>query len=258
MPKVQDIKAYWREIAAKAGLSGDDLKQVEGVLENDKFAKAFTDNFKPLPDYSQALDEVRDKAKADKDAEYATWFNGEQQKYQEYVNSLAELQRLRGLQSGNPSGEGTQMTQADIDKLVDAKLQASLESVLSRRDQAYLSFRDADFDHMKRFNKPMDRVAFESAWKQNPTWGGDLYHAYEKWIQPEVDKQRETEFNTKLEARYQEGIRDGFSRRQVPTDHQSKEFSPFFDRKEDVAKLGDREQEQHSRSAFFAGLNGEK
>ncbi len=258
MPKVSDIKAYYRDIAAKAGLSEDEIKQVVGALDNDKFAKAFTDNFKPLPDYSHDLNEVQNKAKADKDAEYKDWFDKEQVKYQEYTQALSELQQFRNSnKSGDSNGrEGTQMTQAEIDKLVEAKLQASLESVLSRRDQAYLSFRDADFDHMKRFSKPMDRVAFEKTWKEHPEWGGDLFHAYEKWITPEVEKARETEFNTKLEQKYQEGIRDGFTRKQLPTDHQPKEFSPFFDRKEEVAKLTERDQEQHSREAFFAGLTG--
>ena len=254
MPKVSDIKAYTRDVFAKAGLGDDVLKQVLGVFDDDKALKAFAESFKPLPDYSHDLDDVRSKAEAKKDEEYKEWYAKEQLKYQEYVNGLAELEALRK-NSGNPNGrEGTQMTQAEIDKLVEAKLQASLESVLSRRDQAYLSFRDADFDHMRRFSKPMDRVAFEKSWKEHPEWGGDLYNAYEKWIQPEVEKKREEEFNAKLEQKYQEGIRDGFSRRQVPTDHQPKEFSPFFDRKEDVAKLGEREQETHSREAFFAGL----
>jgi hypothetical protein len=255
MPKVNDIKAYTRDIFAKAGLGDDVLKQVLAVFDDEKAQKAFTENFKPLPDYSHDLDDVRTKAEAKKDAEYKEWYDKEQLKYQDYINSLAELDQLR---KANPNTtvtrEGTQMTQADIDKLVEAKLQASLESVLSRRDQAYLSFRDADFDHMKRFNKPMDRVVFEKTWKEHPEWGGDLFNAYEKWIAPEVEKQRETEFNTRLEQKYQEGIRDGFSRKQIPTDHQAKQFSPFFDRKEEVAKLGDREQEQHSREAFFAGL----
>jgi hypothetical protein len=254
MPKVNDIKAYTRDIFAKAGLGDDVLKQVLSAFDDDKALKAFTDNFKPLPDYSHDMDQVREKTKADKDAEYKEWYDQEQKKYQEYVNGMAELEQFRRV-SGNPSGrEGAQMTQAEIDKLVEAKLQASLESVLSRRDQAYLSFRDADFDHMKRFNKPMDRVAFEKTWKEHPEWGGDLFNAYEKWISPEVEKQRETEMNAKMEQKYQEGIRDGYSRKALPTDHQPKEFSPFFDRKEEVAKLTDREQEQHSRESFFKGL----
>jgi hypothetical protein len=253
MPKVSDLKAYTRDVFTKAGLSDDALKQVLAVMDDDKALKAFTENFKPLPDYSHDLDDVRTKAEQKKDADYKEWYDKEQKKYQEYVDGLAELQTLR---NGQPprNSEGIQMNQQDIDKLVDAKLQASLESILTRRDQAYLSFRDADFDHMKRFNKPMDRVHFEKAWKEHPEWGGDLFAAYEKWINPEVEKQRETEFTTRLEARYQEGIRDGFTRQKMPTDHQPKEFSPMFDRKEDVAKLTSNEQEKHSRDAFFAGL----
>lgn len=258
MPKVSDVKAYTRDVFTKAGLGDDVIKQVLSAFDDEKALKAFTDNFKPLPDYSHAMDEVRTKVKEEKDAEYSNWYQEEQKKYQEYVNGLAELEKLRK-GSGNPAGsEGVQMTQADIDKLVEAKLQASLESVLSRRDQAYLSFRDADADHLERFGKRMDRVAFEKSWKEHPEWGGDLFTAYEKWVAPEVAKKQEAEWTAKIEARYQEGLRDGFSRKQLPTDHQPKEFSPLFDRKEDVAKLGDREAETHSREAFFAGLRGDK
>lgn len=255
MPKVTDIKAYWREIAAKSGLGEDELKQVTSVLENDKFAKALTDNFKPLPDYSHDLDDVRNRTKAEKDKEYADWFKQEQEKYNEYMLGLQELEALRRGQTPPGRTPGSEaMTQEQIDKLVEAKLQAQLESVLGRRDQAFLAFRDADFDHMKRFNKPMDRVAFEKAWKEHPEWGGELFNAYEKWISPEVEKAREAEWNAKVEQRYQEGLRDGYSRRALPTDHSSKTFSPLFDRKEDVAKLGERAQEDHSRNAFFEGL----
>jgi len=258
MPKVNDIKAYWREIAGKAGLEGEDLQKVASVIENDKFAKAFSDSFKPLPDYSHDLDEVRNRTKAEKDQEYQNWYNEERQKYEQFVNGLNELEWYRKTypkgSNDNPSGKNTGMTQEDIDKLLDAKLQHTLNDVLTRRDSAVLDLLEVREFHMNKFKKSLDVKAFESAWKDHPEWGGSLKQAYKSFVEPEVRQAEEAEWNAKLEQKYQEGIRDGFSRKAVPTDHQSKMFSPLFDRSEDVSKMSEDAQERHSREAFFQGL----
>ena len=260
MPKVNDIKAYWKEIATKAGLGEDELKQVTGVLDNDKFAKAFSDGFKPLPDYSHDLDDVRARAKAEKDQEYKEWYEKEQQKYNDYLQGLDELKWYRQAyprnnnDSNHSNGEPKPLSQDEIDKLVDAKLKTVLNETLTRRDSAVLDLLDVREFHMNKFKSPLDVKAFESAWKEHPEWGGSLKIAYKSFVEPEVKKIEEAEWTTKMEQRYQEGIRDGFSRKAVPTDHQPKTFSPLFDRKEDVSKMTESDQERHSREAFFEGL----
>ncbi len=262
MPKVNDIKAYTREVFTKAGLGDDVLKQVLGAFDDDKALKAFTDNFKPLPDYSHDLDDVRAKTKAEKDKEYKDWYDGEMQKYDAYSAGLSELEeyrkRFRSANPGNSPGEGSGMTQDEINKLVDAKLQTTLSETLSRRDAAVLDLLEVREFHMSKFKSSLDVKTFESQWKEHPEWGGSLKQAYKSFIEPEVRKTEEAEWTKKIEDRYQEGLRDGVSRKQLPTDYQPKTFSPMFDRKEDVAKLGDAEQERHSREAFFEGLRDQK
>lgn len=260
MPKVQDIKAYTKDVFTKAGLGDDVLKQVLGAFDDDKTLKAFTDSFKPLPDYSHDLDDVRSKTKAEKDLEYKDWHEKELQKYNEYQASLDELNGYRqkfpnSNHANDPlPNESKGMTQADIDKLVDAKMQTTLNDVLSRRDSAVLDLLEVREFHMEKFKKSLDVKSFESAWKEHPEWGGSLKQAYKSFVEPEAKKAEEAEWNAKIDAKYQEGIRDGFSRKQLPTDHQSKTFSPMFDRKEEVGKLSDGDQERHSREAFFEGL----
>ena len=258
MAKVQDVKAYTRDVFTKAGLGDEVLQKVLGAFDDDKALKAFTDNFKPLPDYSHDMDDVRNRTKAEKDQEYKDWFDKEQQKYNEYLAGLQELDGYRkqfpNANHNQNSDEGKGMTQEQIDKLVDAKLQTTLNDVLSRRDSAVLDLLEVREFHMNKFKSPMDVKAFESAWKEHPEWGGSLKQAYKSYVEPEIKKAEETEWNAKIEAKYQEGIRDGFSRKQLPTDHQSKTFSPFFDRKEEVGKLSEGDQERHSREAFFEGL----
>lgn len=263
MPKVTDLKAYFREIATKAGLTAEQQQQAEALLAHDGFSKAFGEGFKPLPDYSHDLDSVRERterdAKAAKDAEYADWFAKEKAKYDEFVSVVDEYKLLKAGANGNGNGNanangGTPMTQAEIDKLVETKLSLMLESTLARRDAAYLSFRDADYDHQRRFGKPVDRVAFEKSWKEHPEWGGDLFSAYSRFIEPEVEKAREADVEKRIKAAREEGIRDGYTRRATPADVQSNTFSPIFDAKEDIAKMSDLEQERHSRKAFLEGL----
>jgi hypothetical protein len=259
MPKVNDIKAYWNELATKAGLQGDDLQKVTSVIENEKFAKAFSEGFKPLPDYSHDLDDVRNRTKAEKDQEYREWYDKEQQKYNEFVNGLNELDWYRKTYprekkegSGNDTGLG--MTKEEMEKLLDARMQTTLNDVLSRRDSAVLDLLEVREFHMGKFKKPLDVKTFETAWKEHPEWGGSLKQAYKSFVEPDVKKAEEADWNAKIEARYQEGIRDGFTRKAVPTDHQSKMFSPMFDKNEDISKMTDNDQERHSREAFFEGL----
>src|SRR5215510_661702 len=261
MPKVNDIKAYWKEVAQKAGLSEDQSKAVSAAMDDDKFAKAFAENFKPLPDYSHDLNDVKEKTKGERDAEIQAYYTKQNQTYQEYLKAIEERDRYKtqfgelgdnGTGNGNGNGNGTNsttLTRADLDKLL-AQQKADFDKMLSQRENAYLSFRDADHDYRTRFNKTLDRTAFEEAWKKNINqWGGDLYHAYEKFIAPEVEKAETAKWEAKIAAAREEGIRDGYSRRAMPADTQAKSFSPMFDRKEDVSKLSEREQEAHSRDA---------
>jgi hypothetical protein len=274
MPKINDYKAYARDAFAKAGLGDDVLKQVLGAFDDEKTLKAFTDHFKPLPDYSHDMDDVRNRTKTEKDQEYQEWYQKEQQKYNEYVQALNELQYYR--QAFNQAQPGTQaqpgfqtgtitnniptpnhqpqMTQQDMEKLMDARLQTVLSDTLSRRDNAVLDLLDVREQHMNTFKKSLDVKAFENAWREHPEWGGSLRQAYKSFVEPDMEKAREAEWAAKLDQKYQEGIRDGFSRRQLPTDNTSKIFSPFFDRKEDVAKMDEAAQERHSREAFFDEL----
>src|SRR5215510_4681011 len=152
MPKVTDLKAYFAELAAKNGLGDDIAKQFEALLGDDKVAKAFNNGFKPLPDYSHDLDDVRNRTKQEKDSEYKTWYEGEQEKYKQYLAGLEKLQQyeqsfgpLDGNQNFNPNpgngnnGNGNPANGGDVSKyLTREELQAILSDNLGRRDVTYL------------------------------------------------------------------------------------------------------------------------
>lgn len=257
MPKVNDIKAYWKELAGKHGIDDETLKPMLEALDKESVRKALSEGFKPLPDYSHDLDEVRDKTNKAKDAEYADWFEKEQVKYNEYIKAdvlLKQYEAKHGKLDGtSPTPEIKGMTKEEVDKLLEERL----TTTLSRRDSAYMDLLEIRESHLGTFKKPLDVKLFEAAWKEHPEWG-TMKTAYKFYVEPEMDKIKETEFTTKLQQKYDEGVRDGASRRSLPGDNASRTFSPLFDRKEEVAKLDERAQETHSRQAFFDGLRDQK
>lgn len=256
MGKVTDLKAYWTELAKKNGIDDDTLKPVLEAMEKESFKKAMTEGFKPLPDYSSDLDSVRDRTRAEKDAEYHDWHEDEKKKYQEYVRGMdlvAQYEAKFGKLDGNVNGTNgapPMLTEDQINKLLEAKL----SNVLSSRDGAYMDLLEIREQHMSTFKTPLDTKSFEEAWKTHPEWGQSMRQAYKSYVEPEVAKIREAEWDTKLKAKYDEGLRDGYSRRSIPMDNGAKIFSPMFDRKEDVAKMSDRQQDDHSKNAFLDGL----
>lgn len=266
MPKVTDYKSYFKDIAKKAGLTDEVIQQ---VLGSDDSFKAFTDGFKPLPDYSHDLDDVRNRTKTEtataKDAEYEDWHKKELAKFNEYVAGLDKLKKYEEtfgpIDVNNPpdpnldrTRRGTAMTQEEIDKLVETKLQTVLTDTLARRDSAVLDLLEVREFHVSKFKSSLDVKAFESAWKEHPEWGGSLKIAYEKYVEPKVTELNNADVERRIAAAREEGVRDGYSRRSMPTDTAGKEFSPMFDRKPDLDKLSEGEAERHSREAFFEGL----
>lgn len=267
MPKVQDLKTYWSELARKNNLSDEDVRPILEAMDKDNIRKAFTDNFKPLPDYSHDLDEVRNKAKQEKDEEYAAWYQQEQEKYRQYqaaIDALGQYEARYGrldaqqeqqfVQQQMQQSGGPVITKDDIERLLEERL----KDTLSRRDTAYMDLLEIREQHMTTFKKPLNVKEFEDTWRQHPEWGNSMRAAYQLYTAPETEKIQKAEFDAQMEKRYQEGVRDGFSRRSLPADNGSKEFSPFFDQKEDVLKMGARDQERHSREAFFEGLRNGK
>lgn len=270
MPKITDYKAYFKDIATKSGLDEAQLQQVIGAMDNDKFATAFMTGFKPLPDYSHDLDEVKTKTQKDKDAEYKAWHDNELKKYNEYVGVIDEHKKYKekfgDFENPNPNPDpnpnpnsnpnpnpnsGGHMTKDEIAALLDTQL----NDRMGRRDSAMLDLLEVRETHMLNFKKPFDVKGFEAAWKDHPEWGGSLKIAAEKYVEPEVRKLEAASWEAKLSAAREEGIRDGFSRRALPTDHQPKNYaSPMFEQKPEVTKLDSNEQERHSREAFFEGL----
>jgi hypothetical protein len=266
MPKVNDLKAYFRELATKSGLGEEFSKQLEAALDN----KQFTDGFVPRPDYSHDLDSVRDrtyKEYMEKDGKAAKDFHAQElEKFNQYIAGLDELKRYRetyGALDGNGNGGGGNVNTGTLSKEELAKMgfvdkdtfQTMLTEVLGRRDNAVLDLLDVRERHMGVFKKALDVKAFNEEWNKHPEWGGSLKIAYDKYVETDLKKIETDAWEAKIAAAREEGVRDGYSRRSLPTDKGGQEFtSPMFNRQTDIDKMSEPEQEKHSREAFFAGF----
>jgi hypothetical protein len=265
-----DLKAYWKEIAGKGGLSAEEIAQGEALLGNDKVAKAFEQGFKPLPDYSRDLDSVRDRTRKEAEdkhkAELAKWeeYAAKQEpKYQEYLKGLTKLQQYQTLYGELEGGQRYQQDRVQGDMLTKTEVQAMMKEQFDQlaqaqraREASYLDYFDISRDYERTFKKPFDQTAFQTFMAgREDLKGAGMKLAYKEFIGPDADKAREAEWQAKMDARYQEGIRDGASRKVTPSGHSPKTFSPLLDQKSDVKKMGDFEQERHSREAFLSALN---
>lgn len=258
MPKVTDRAAYVRKLATDAGFTGEALEQVVKAFEH----KAFTDGFMPVPDYSHDLDDVRNRTKTEVENGYKQWHENEVKKFEQndriwretqdqlakYKTTFGEID-LTNPNPPNPNG-GKSMSPEEIKKLLDEQM----SDVLARRDRATLDLMSIREDYMDRFKKRLNVTEFEKAWKDHPEWGMSMNIAYEKYIADDVKKLQESEFESRLKAKYDEGLRDGYSRKQLPADSSAKEFSPLFDRDTKVAEMSETDQERHSRESFMAGF----
>ena len=170
MPKITEYKAYFKDIATKAGLKDDVIQQVIG---SDETFKAFTDGFVPMSNYHSELDNVKNTTKTEtekataaaKDAEYADWHEKEKVKFNEYVQGLDKLKKYEEVfgpldvnnpPDANKDKRGGSMDHDEINKLVEAKTQAILNDTLARRDSAVMDLLEARESHMSNFKTSLN------------------------------------------------------------------------------------------------------
>jgi hypothetical protein len=259
------IQEYWEQVAKKAGLADEQIGQVAALLGDEKVSKAFSDNFKMLPDYSRGLDEVRDKARSEgaksKEDEYKSWYNDTKTKYDQYTSSLATLEQYKKVygplegakQHRQAVQQGSGFTQEQLDQIIEERLSKDLDERFRQRDQSYIDLLEIRERHMQTFKEPLATKEFESFWREHPELG-NMNTAYREFVTPRIEERREAETADKLKAAREEGLRDGLSQQNAPGAHGRKGFSPLFDRQTEIDKMGDLEKEQHSRAAFLEAM----
>lgn len=257
MANTNDLKKYWQDLAAKAGLSPEDTETVSKALGQDSVAKAFKDGFIPIPDYHRNLDQVKQEVTSERQRLEEWHQRTALPAYQTNLAGIEELRRYKeaygDLVDGpanydNGNGNGAGLTQAQLDRyFAEKRRELDRDVVGLTKTVARMTM-----DHLTRFKEPLDIDAVEklAVEKGLPP---DL--AYEKFIEPRVQAQKDAEFKAQLEARYNEGLKDGRTKAaSSPNDPRTKEYNVFFDRTEDP-KISDLDADRKSQAAFLEGWN---
>ena len=258
--KIEDLRKYWQEIAEKAGISEDVYAGFDAALGDERVAKAFRQAFVPVPEHHSTLDE----AKADADgrkAELDRWYAEEARPA--YETNLAGIERLRQYESmygpldssNSTAGDASALgfgSKADLDKYLDDRFRAERAGYIALTK----AIPKMTVDYYNRFGKVLDSDEVE---KISIKEGLPPDLAYEKYISPQVEEKRQSEFETKLKEAEERGRQDAISKYHLPVESEPKESSPFFDRESTVTGKGepmsDMEQDKASRSSFIEGWN---
>src|SRR5947207_2529591 len=138
--QTQDLKAYWSELARKAGIAEDKANAISEALGDETVQKAFREGFRPMPDYSRDMDKVRDETTA-KVAEgiksyYDNWYQREalpvlERKGKEADAARAALQRYREAYGELDDGSNGQKV---VTPAGDYLSKAEFDDYMRRRD----------------------------------------------------------------------------------------------------------------------------
>jgi hypothetical protein len=258
--KVQDLKAYWSEIARKAGIPEDKAAAISDALGDESVQKAFRDGFRAMPDYSSDMDSVRDKTRAETSeavkAYYDKWYQTEalpilKGKEKEAADARAAVDQYRQLYgdidaSGNGKGNHQIATPADV------LTKTEFQEFMRAREQAEINVLKAGLNaashHMHVFGKPLD---VDAVLKTANEKGLTFEQAYQTYIAPELEKKTSTQHAEEIKRAREEGARDERSRLKIPVDAGPKELHPFFDREKDPTKVASTDRDK--MNAFLEG-----
>lgn len=251
-----DWKKYWQELAAKKGIPAEKVQAIAEVLGDEAVAGAFSEGFKTLPDYSRDLDKVRDewKPKAEKADQWEKWYN-EQGKpaYETNLAGIKALQKYQELYGALPEGDvapspkpNGQVSNGLTKEELTKALQEQAASFVALTKQATR----ISAQHLSEWKEPLDFDQLEKFAVEGRY--ADLNQAYKDFIEPRRTERQQKEFDDKLKQRYEEGLREGRSRAEVPGSGggEPSEPHPFFDRKQPAEKLSPSQAEEAARASF--------
>jgi hypothetical protein len=255
---VESLRQYWQEIATKAGIDPAQAAAMDAALGDESVARAFRQAFVPVPEHHSTLDELKNESAA-KIAEYDKWYK--ETAMPAYNTNLAGIERLHqyesvygDLEPGSVSRSDARdlgfNSKAELDKYLDERLRAQQSGFVGLAK----TIPRISSDYLHRFGDVLDideveRIAVKEGLPP------DL--AYERYIAPKVEAQRQADFEAKLKEAREQGAKDAVSRYHLPVDTTPKESSPFFDRTSSTEKApaNEFEEDRTSRASFLDGWN---
>jgi len=259
MAKIEDYKAYWLDVAAKAGVPTDKAQAIADAMGDEAVAKAMKAHFKAIPDYSYDLDQVRDRTKSEATAEakafYDNWYKTQgEPAYQEHVrvaNEYKKYKELYGDLDGNSNGGGApRITKEEVEGIINDRLVAQNAAYTGLTKSAM----KIAVSHFKEFGEVLDPDALErfGVEHKSPT----LEVAYADFVKPKIDAKTQVDFEAKLKAAKEEGAREALSRHKIPTESKPREYTNPFQAKVEIPK--DVDPDSFSRDSFLDAWNNPK
>jgi hypothetical protein len=255
---VEDLRAYWQEIATKNGLDADTISAMDAALGNDSVAKAFRQAFVPVPEHHSRLDELKTEYNSRK-AELDDWYaNTAMPAYQTNLNGIEKLHQYESVYGPIDPSSVTRQDAATLGFNSKAELESYLDDRFRAERAGYIGISKAlpkmSVDYYNRFKEVLDPDEVEkiSVQKGLPP---DL--AYKEYISPRVEAQAREDHEKAIKEAREAGAREALSKANLPIDSIPKESSPFYERhvEAESKNLSDADQDRLSRSEFMNGWN---
>jgi hypothetical protein len=253
----EDLRAYWQEIASRAGLDPSTTASIDAALGDATIARTFRQAFVPVPDHHSTLDSMKAEYD-DQRAKLDEWYN--QTALPAYQTNLAGIEKLHQYESLYGQLDSSSTTRSDatslgfnskseLDKYLDDRFRAERAGYVGLAK----SIPKMSVDYYNRFKKVLnpDEVEKISTKEGLPP---DL--AYERYIAPEVEAQRQADFEAKLKEAEERGAQSVRSKLHLPVDSTPKESSPFYERITAPSQnMSEPELDRLSRNEFLDGWN---
>jgi hypothetical protein len=253
----EDLRAYWQEIATKNGLDAETISSMDAALGNEAVAKAFRQAFVTVSDHHSTLDSMKTEYESQQ-AKVNEWYNNQAlPAYQANLTGIEQLRKYEALYGPIDPDSVTRSdarelgfnSKAELDKYLDDRFRAERAGYISLSK----TLPKMSVDYYNRFHKVLDPDEVE---KVSVAKGLPPDLAYKAYIEPEVEAQRQADFEAKIKEAEERGARSVASRHNLPIDSTPKESSPFFDREATPAKpMSEIEEDRASRAAFLDGWN---
>jgi len=233
MAKKDDFIKEMQELASKAGLDAEQAKALEAIAAND----AIREGLVTRSNYSRDLDAVKakatteatEKATTDAKAFYDNWYQTEAKPAYDKALSVQELlgkyQSTYGTLDGTPdptnSNPTKYITPEEAQKMVTDATSATQAAFI---DMQKKSMRVAT-QHLHDFNETLDPNDLEKFAKDQGY--SDIDIAYDKYVEPRKLAKQQEDWEAKVKAAKEEGVKEGYSR-QVATSPGGREYvNPF-------------------------------
>jgi hypothetical protein len=255
---IEDLRAYWQEIATRQGLDADTISAMDAALGNEAVAKAFKQAFVPVPEHHSRLDEIKAEYNARK-AELDQWYEQTAlPAYQTNINGIERLHQYEALYGPIDSSDTSRGMANDFGFSSKAELDKYLDERLRAERAGYISITKAipkmTVDYYNRFKEVLDPDEIEkiSIAKGLPP---DL--AYKEYIAPKVEAQQKEQYEQALKEAREAGAREALSKANIPIDTTPRESSPFYERFSTPSdkQMSEPEADRASRSEFLNGWN---